>query len=186
MSTTTQLLPATPADEALPPRNTAWRRFRRHRLAMLGAAIILILVLGSYAGPYLIPYNDTYIDIMQRFAPPFSGAHVLGTDELGRDMLARLMMGGRISLAVGFTAMLISMVIGISVGAIAGYYGGVVGSALMLRETGDHPAVLRERVTSPAGTTAAALRKLDDHGVRAAFLAALEAARDRSAELARD
>ena len=62
----------------------------------------------------------------------------------------------------------------------------LVGSALMLRETGDHPAVLRERVTSPAGTTAAALRKLDDHGVRAAFLAALEAARDRSAELARD
>lgn len=131
MSTTTHILPATPAEESLPPRNTAWRRFRRHRLAMLGASIILILVLGSYLGPYLLPYDDTYIDIMQRFAPPFSGAHLLGTDELGRDMLARLMMGGRISLAVGFTAMVISMVIGISVGAIAGYYGGVVGSALM-------------------------------------------------------
>lgn len=60
----------------------------------------------------------------------------------------------------------------------------LVGSALMLRETGDHPAVLRERVTSPAGTTAAALRALDDRAVRAAFLAALEAARDRSVELA--
>jgi pyrroline-5-carboxylate reductase len=60
----------------------------------------------------------------------------------------------------------------------------LAGSALMLRETGEHPAVLRERVTSPAGTTAAALRALDDRGVRAAFLAALEAARDRSVELA--
>ncbi|ONG56216.1 peptide ABC transporter permease [Pseudoroseomonas deserti] len=116
---------------ALPPRNTALRRFCRHRLAMAGAIIIAILVLGSYLGPYLIPYDDTFIDIMQRFAPPFSGAHILGTDELGRDMLARLMMGGRISLAVGFTAMVISMGIGILVGAIAGYYGGIVGAALM-------------------------------------------------------
>jgi pyrroline-5-carboxylate reductase len=60
----------------------------------------------------------------------------------------------------------------------------VVGSAKMLRETGAHPVVLREQVTSPAGTTAAALRELEIHKVRAAFLAALEAARDRSAELA--
>ncbi|EFH12194.1 ABC transporter permease [Pseudoroseomonas cervicalis] len=130
MSSTTDAI-ALPVAETLPPRNTAWRRFRRHRLAMLGAIIIAILLFGSVAGPYLIPYNDTHIDIMQRFAPPFSGAHVLGTDELGRDMLARLMMGGRISLAVGFAAMAISMVIGISVGAIAGYYGGAVGAALM-------------------------------------------------------
>jgi pyrroline-5-carboxylate reductase len=60
----------------------------------------------------------------------------------------------------------------------------LVGSALMLRETGEHPAVLREQVTSPAGTTAAALRELEIHRVRAAFLAALEAARDRSRDLA--
>jgi pyrroline-5-carboxylate reductase len=59
----------------------------------------------------------------------------------------------------------------------------LLGAATMLRETGDHPSLLRERVTSPAGTTAAALRTLEDHGVRAAFLAALEAARDRSVEL---
>ncbi|MCQ4160954.1 ABC transporter permease [Roseomonas sp. GC11] len=130
MSSTTESLPFTP-EEAAPPRNTAWRRFRRHRLAMLGAAVIAVLVLGSVLGPFVIPYDETYIDILHRFAPPFAGPHVLGTDELGRDMLARLMMGGRISLAVAFTAMAISMVIGISVGAIAGYYGGVVGAALM-------------------------------------------------------
>ena len=61
----------------------------------------------------------------------------------------------------------------------------MVGSAKLLRETGEHPVVLRERVTSPGGTTAAAVRKLEDHGVRAAFMTALESARDRSRELAR-
>ena len=60
----------------------------------------------------------------------------------------------------------------------------LVGAAKMLRETGEHPTVLRENVTSPAGTTVAALRELDDHKVRAAFLTAMEAARDRSRELA--
>ena len=60
----------------------------------------------------------------------------------------------------------------------------VFGAATMLRETGEHPTVLRENVTSPAGTTAAALRELDDHKVRAAFITAMEAARDRSSELA--
>ncbi len=56
------------------PGQAAWRRFRRHRLALAGAVIILILVLGSAIGPYLLPFDDTYIDIMKRFAPPFSGA----------------------------------------------------------------------------------------------------------------
>src|SRR3984893_14422845 len=77
-----------------PPGQAAWQRFRRHRLALAGAVIIVILVLGSAFGPYLLPFDDTYIDIMRRFAPPLSGAHLLGTDELGRDVLARLMMGG--------------------------------------------------------------------------------------------
>lgn len=112
-------------------RNTAWRRFRRHRLAMAGAITILIMILGSVFGPYLMPFDDTYIDIMQRFAPPFQGVHVLGTDELGRDILARLMMGGRISLAVGFIAMAVAMVIGIVVGMTAGFYGGWLGAVLM-------------------------------------------------------
>ena len=111
--------------------SAAWRRFRRHKLAMAGAVTILILALGSLFGPYLLPFDDTYIDIMQRFAPPLSGVHVLGTDELGRDILARLMMGGRISLAIGFTAMAIAMAIGIVVGTIAGFYGGLVGAVLM-------------------------------------------------------
>ncbi|MGQ3073308.1 MAG: ABC transporter permease [Ferrovibrionaceae bacterium] len=111
--------------------NTAWHRFRRHRLAMAGAATIAVLGFGSVCGPWLLPFDANYIDITQLFAPPLSGPHVLGTDELGRDVLARLMMGGRVSLAIGCVAMAIAMVIGIIVGTIAGYYGGTVGAALM-------------------------------------------------------
>lgn len=109
----------------------ALRRFRRHRLAVFGAAAIVAMTLACVFGPMLLPYTDTFIDIRQRFAPPFSGPHVLGTDPLGRDILARLLMAGRISLAVGFSAMLISMAIGICIGTVAGFYQGVVGAALM-------------------------------------------------------
>src|SRR6266567_2659571 len=93
----------------LAPGRAAWQRFRRHRLALAGALTIVALILGSTFGPYLLPFDDTYIDIMKRFAPPLSGAHVLGTDELGRDVLARLMMGGRVSLSIGIVAMTIAM-----------------------------------------------------------------------------
>src|SRR3954470_5117440 len=107
----------------LAPGLAAWRRFRRHRLALAGALIILLLILAAAFGPYLLPFDDTYIDIMKRFAPPLSGAHILGTDELGRDVLARLMMGARVSLSIGFVAMVMAMAVGIAVGAFAGFYG---------------------------------------------------------------
>ncbi|WP_439498592.1 ABC transporter permease [Bosea sp. (in: a-proteobacteria)] len=120
----------------LAPQPSFWnrpgfRRFRRHRLAVFGAAAIVTMTLACIFGPMLLPYSDTFIDIRQRFAPPFSGSHVLGTDPLGRDVLARLLMAGRISLAVGFSAMLISMAIGICVGMVAGFYEGAVGALLM-------------------------------------------------------
>src|SRR6266851_1341911 len=103
----------------LAPGQAAWQRFRRHRLALAGAVTIVVLVLGAAFGPYLLPFDDTFIDIMKRFAPPLSGAHILGTDELGRDVLARLMMGGRVSLSIGIVAMTIAMA------------GGVLGAVLM-------------------------------------------------------
>ncbi|MDR6874545.1 peptide/nickel transport system permease protein [Bosea sp. BE125] len=114
-----------------PAENAAWRRFRRHKLAMAGAVTITVLFLGSFFGPYLLPFDDTRIDVMHRFAWPLSGAHWLGTDELGRDILARLMMGGRISLSIGFMAMVIAVVVGTTIGTVAGYYGGIIGSLLM-------------------------------------------------------
>lgn len=124
------------SEPQLPPLPGSWnrpgfRRFRRHKLAVFGAACILLLVLACVVGPWLLPYTDTFIDIRSRFAPPFAGPHVLGTDPLGRDILARLLMAGRISLAVGFSAMAIAMAIGVVIGLVAGYYEGAIGATLM-------------------------------------------------------
>jgi peptide/nickel transport system permease protein len=108
-----------------------FKRFRRHKLAVFGTMAIIVLTLACLIGPWLLPYSDTYIDIRARFALPFSGPHILGTDPLGRDVLARLLMAGRISLAVGFAAMTIAMAIGICIGLVAGFYEGIVGAVLM-------------------------------------------------------
>jgi len=127
-----------PADANLPaaatPRRRAGRgvrRFIRHRLALAGFATIIVLAFAAGVGPYLNPYNDLHIDILHRFTPPFAGPHVLGTDSLGRDMLARLEMAGRVSLTVGCAAMVISTIVGTVIGVLAGYYGGVIGAVLM-------------------------------------------------------
>jgi peptide/nickel transport system permease protein len=112
-------------------QNRTVRRFARHRLAMVGVAIIVFLTLACVFGPYILPYDQLYIDIRARFAPPFTGYHFLGTDPLGRDLTARLLMAGRISLLVGFAAMVLSTIIGTIIGVTAGYYGGRVGAVLM-------------------------------------------------------
>ena len=91
-------------------------RFISHRLALLGLAMITLLTLACVLGPYLLPYDSLHIDLRARFAPPMTGNHYLGTDPLGRDLAARLLMAGRISLLVGFSAMLLSVVIGALVG----------------------------------------------------------------------
>ena len=119
------------AGEPTLQRNRAIDRFMRHRLAVAGIAMILFLLLVSFVGPYLLPFDDLFIDIRHRFAPPFVTVHVLGTDPLGRDHLARLMMAGRISLTIGFAAMIMATCLGTVIGAIAGYYGGVIGAVLM-------------------------------------------------------
>ena len=113
------------------PRSRALGRFLRHRLATIGLAAIVLMVLACWIGPLLIPFDQLFIDIRHRFAGPFAGPHLFGTDQLGRDLLVRLLMAGRISLAIGFAAMLISTLIGTAVGIVAGYHGGFVGAALM-------------------------------------------------------
>jgi peptide/nickel transport system permease protein len=121
------------ADIVVAPRRggRGLRRFARHRLALIGACTIVFLILAAGIGPYINPYDDLHIDILHRFQPPFVGPHLLGTDQLGRDMLARLEMAGRISLTVGFAAMLLSIAFGTIVGMVAGFYGGLIGSVLM-------------------------------------------------------
>jgi peptide/nickel transport system permease protein len=107
------------------------RRFMRHHLALLGFAMIALLVLACVVGPYALPYDSLNIDLRARFAPPLSGHHYFGTDPLGRDLAVRLLMAGRVSLLVGFSAMLLSTLIGTLVGVTAGYRGGWIGAALM-------------------------------------------------------
>lgn len=108
-----------------------WQRWSRNRLALAGAITIALLVVLCFAGPLVLQRDASYIDVLNRFAPPLSPGHILGTDELGRDVLARLMAGGRISLTIGFAAMLISVTFGTIVGMIAGYRRGVIGALLM-------------------------------------------------------
>jgi peptide/nickel transport system permease protein len=105
-----------------------WRRFRRHKLAVIGAFVYLAMVLMTIVGPLVwrTPIND--IDFAA--SNSFSQAHPLGTDDLGRDTLARVLWGGRVSIAVGLCAMAVAIVIGVLVGALAGFFGGWVDIAL--------------------------------------------------------
>jgi peptide/nickel transport system permease protein len=130
------ILASATAEPALRPRRSvslgaeAWRRFKRHRLALAGAVILALMVIAVLIGPlfWKVPINE--ID----FGAKLQGAslrHPLGTDDLGQDLLARMLYGGRISLAVGFAAMLIAVVVGTIVGAVAGISRGSIDAALM-------------------------------------------------------
>lgn len=112
-------------------QSRAVRRFLRHRLALLGMVMIVALTLACFLGPHFLPYDSLYVDLRARFAPPLTGQHYLGTDPLGRDIAARLLEAGQISLQVGFYAMVLSTIIGTVVGTVAGYRGGVVAAVLM-------------------------------------------------------
>ncbi len=107
-----------------------WHRFRRHRLAIFGATALTLMVLAVLLGPllYRVPINE--IDFKAKLKGP-SWAHPLGTDDLGQDVLARMLYGGRISLAVGVAAMLIAISVGTAVGAVAGQMGGATDHTLM-------------------------------------------------------
>ena len=117
-----------------PQRTSLWRdalrRFRRHRLAMIGTTVLLVMVVAVVAGPlaWRLPVNE--IDFKQKLKGPTWG-HPLGTDDLGQDLLARMLYGGRISLAVGVAAMLIAISLGTAIGAASGYMGGAVDHTLM-------------------------------------------------------
>src|SRR6516164_263261 len=112
------------------PWQEAWRRFRRHRLAVASAIVLGLMVLAIVVGPLLwrVPINE--IDFAAKLQGP-SWAHPLGTDDLGQDVLARLLYGGRISLAVGLCAMLVAAIVGVLVGSIAGMSRGAVDAFLM-------------------------------------------------------
>ena len=107
-----------------------WRRFRRHRLALLGLIVLLIFATLSFGAPWIAPYPYDKIDIAHNYAEP-SLRHLLGTDELGRDIFSRLLYAGRISLTVAIVSTVLSAIVGITVGAVAAYYRGIAEAVLM-------------------------------------------------------
>ncbi len=107
-----------------------WRRFRRNRFALAGGAIIITLFILSFLAPYLTSYEPDSLDLYHVLTPP-SSAHWFGTDDLGRDVLTRVIYGARVSLKVGFIAVGIATAIGTVIGLVAGYYAGWIDSVLM-------------------------------------------------------
>lgn len=108
----------------------AWHRFRKHRMAMAGGVVALALTVMAILAPWIAPYPFDKISLDSRWAKPNS-AHVFGSDELGRDVLTRTMYAGRISLAVGYIVAINISIIGMIVGAVAGFYGGKLDTVLM-------------------------------------------------------
>ncbi len=110
-----------------------WRAFRRDRLALVSLFIIALFVLGAIFAPWLTPYPDQGMgkaNLAEKLEPP-SRAHPLGTDDLGRDLLARILLGSRPSLSTGFFVVALAMIIGTPLGAIAGYFGGWIDQSVM-------------------------------------------------------
>ena len=112
------------------PWQEAWRRFRKHRLAVLSLGILVLLVLAVVAGPFVWATPIDEIDFTARLQGP-SWEHPFGTDDLGQDLLARILYGGRISLAVGLAAMAVAVIVGTLIGAVAGMARGPVDAGLM-------------------------------------------------------
>src|SRR5438309_1638040 len=108
----------------------AWRRLTHNKLAMAGLVVICLLLLVAVFADLLAPYDPSRLFPGQSYAPP-STAHWLGTDDVGRDVLSRLIHGARVSLAVGVFAQVIILVIGLTIGGIAGFFGSRVDNYLM-------------------------------------------------------
>jgi peptide/nickel transport system permease protein len=111
-------------------RTLTWQRFKKNRLAFAGALAVGAILVVALSAPVITPYEPTDIDLESILSPP-SARHVLGTDDLGRDVLTRMIWGSRISLSVGFVAMGIAVSIGIIIGSLAGFYGGKIDNVLM-------------------------------------------------------
>ena len=115
----------------------AWSRLRKNRLALFGLVLVILLLLTGIIGPILAPWDYKVQDLKAVAAagggplPPFSPAHVLGTDQLGRDLFSRLLDGARISVSVAFVVQIVILAIGVPIGALAGWFGGRLDNLLM-------------------------------------------------------
>jgi oligopeptide transport system permease protein len=108
----------------------AWLRLRKNKLAVFGMCALAIITVLCVAGPWISPYGYEQQDLSNTFAPP-GAKHWLGTDQLGRDLLVRLLYGGRVSLGVGLAATFVALTIGVVYGAVAGFFGGKLDAFMM-------------------------------------------------------
>jgi peptide/nickel transport system permease protein len=122
--------PLSKAVTPVSPTQEAWRRFKRHRLAYFSLWLLGFMVLAVIVGPFVYKVGINDVDLQARLASP-TGGHMFGTDDLGRDILARMLYGGRISLAVGLAAMFMAITVGVIIGSVAGMARGWVDAFLM-------------------------------------------------------
>ncbi|HTX64771.1 MAG TPA: ABC transporter permease [Opitutaceae bacterium] len=122
--------PPAAAEAGSSPGRDAWRRLRRNRLAVFGGVALAVVALACVVGPWLSPYGYEDQDLAHIYQAP-GVHHWLGTDELGRDLLVRMLYGGRVSLAIGLSATLVALTIGVTYGAVAGFVGGKRDAAMM-------------------------------------------------------
>ena len=115
---------------ARPLRKDVWRRFKRNRLAMLGLFLLIVLVLAAVFAPLIAPHSITYRDSGQFRKGP-SADHWFGTDTIGRDVFSRVVFGARVSLKIGISATLIALTIGLLLGSVAGFFGGLLETLIM-------------------------------------------------------
>ena len=108
----------------------AWHRLAKNKLAVFGGSVLILLAVACIVCPWLSPYGYEENNLNNTFSPP-RGAHWLGTDQLGRDLLVRLLVGGRISIGVGLCATFVALTIGVVYGAVAGFFGGKIDSLMM-------------------------------------------------------
>jgi len=118
------------SEVAISQKQLFWRQFRRHKLALISAAVLLILAAMVILAPWIAPYPFDAIDPTQFRKPP-SPAHIMGTDDIGRDLFTRLLYGGRISLAIGIFSAMVGSGVGTLMGSLAGYYGKALGNLIM-------------------------------------------------------
>jgi oligopeptide transport system permease protein len=130
MSDESLLLDTINAEQGTSLWNDGWHRLKKNRLAISGLVILLLLIIVSAITPWIAPYGYEQQNLMLGASPP-SFEHWLGTDVLGRDMLTRIMYGGRMSLMVGLIATAVALCIGVLYGAIAGYAGGAIDAVMM-------------------------------------------------------
>ncbi len=117
-------------EQGVSPWRDAWHRLKRNKLAVFGGVTLIVLVLACGVGPFFSPYGYEQTNLDNTFAKP-NLSHWMGTDQLGRDLFTRLLYGGRISITVGLVATFVALTIGVSYGAVAGFFGGKLDAFMM-------------------------------------------------------